>query len=410
MNVPSRILDYTIRVLKELISIPTVNPPGTGYEECSKYLVERLEELGFKVDLIEIPESYLDRYYPYSPQHKGYPRYIVYGRLASGKPALHFNGHYDVVPPGSGWSREPFNPILEGGRIFGRGATDMKGGIACILGAIKRVVEEGCEFKGCLEVAFVPDEEAGGVGTRYLVEELGCKPEYVVIGEPTTSKRIVVGHKGLIRGVVRVFGRQVHGSVPWLGDNAFLKAARLAMRFYEDYQKVLKSRKTKAPVRGEEYSHPTINLGGYAESTSKKDNIVPGEFIFSFDRRLIPEEDVDSTVEELKNEIYKHARDLDVKVDVEVKSAIPPSLTPLDSKIVKVAVEAVEKLYSTKPVLEITTGRNDAVYYVKTGKCQVINLGPGVEWTAHTPDEYTEVSELRDTIALYTYIIRKMLT
>lgn len=404
------IKDYTLKTLVDLVSIPTINPPGLNYKECSQYLAGKLEDLGLKVDVIEIPEEYVREYYPYTPQHRGHPRFIVYGRIGRGKPTLHFNGHYDVVPPGTGWSREPFKPLVENGRVYGRGATDMKGGIACILGAIKQVLEvEGKELSGLLEVAFVPDEEAGGLGTRYLVEELKCRPDYVIIGEPTTAKRVIVGHKGMIRGLIRVFGRQVHGSVPWLGENAFIKAAALTLKFIQLYQPILNSRKTHAPVSKEEYRYPTVNLGGYAESTSKKDNVVPGEFILSFDRRVIPEEELEDVIAEFKEKLYEAAEITSAKLSLEIKSAVPPSLTPLDSKIVRVAVEAVKELFSIEPTVEITTGRNDAVYYTGAGKSQVINLGPGVEWTAHTPNEYNEISELEGVIALYTRIMEKLI-
>ena len=199
-------------MIRDLIRIPTINPPGENYEECADYLADRLSEFGASVKVVEVPEDYLDEHYPYRPLHKGYPRYIVLGRVGRGE-VLHFNGHYDVVPPGSGWILNPFEPLVEGGRVYGRGSTDMKGGIASLLAALRWAVEEGVKPGVEVEVALVPDEEAGGVGTRYLVESGYVKAGHVVVCEPTTPSRMVVGHKGLVRGVVRVFGRQAHSSI-----------------------------------------------------------------------------------------------------------------------------------------------------------------------------------------------------
>ena len=409
MRIPEHILEYAVSTLKKLIATPTVNPPGEHYEECARLLEKELRSLGFETELVRIPEEYLDKYYPYAPAHHGNPRIIVLGRLGSGKPVLHFNGHYDVVPPGTGWSRDPFKPVEENGRLYGRGATDMKGGIAATLAAFKLLMEEGFKPRGVLEAAFVPDEEAGGVGTRYLVEKGGVKPDYVVIGEPTTSGCVTIGHKGLARGIVRVFGKQVHGSIPWLGENAFLKAASLALEFMRFYEPVLKSRRTSAPVKYPEGAHPTINLGGLAESTSKKDNVVPGEFVFSFDRRIIPEEDPEEVVKEMQSYLEKAARSVGARYEFRVLSLVPPSLTPVDSEIVAIARTCVREVLEMEPSVYMTFGRNDAVFYVRMAGSKAINYGPGVEGAAHTPDEYTTIDELAKVVGVYVCMIRRVL-
>ncbi|MET1128833.1 MAG: M20/M25/M40 family metallo-hydrolase, partial [Thermoproteota archaeon] len=276
--------------------------------------------------------------------------------------------------------------------------------------ALRVLVEEGFEPKGTLEVAFVPDEESGGVGTRYLVEKGLAKPDYVVIAEPTTTGSIVVGHKGLARGVVRVYGKQVHGSVPWMGENAFLKAAALALEFSRMYEPVLASRRTQAPVKYPEGAHPTINLGGFAESTSRKDNTVPGEFVFSFDRRIIPEEDPKAVAEELRRFFAEAAERVGVRHEVEIRSLVPPSLTPLDSELVSAARACVGEELGAQPEVYMTMGRNDAVYYVRMVGSHAINYGPGVEFTAHTANEYTTIEEISRSIRVYTCLVKRLLS
>lgn len=394
---------YAVEVLSEIIRIPTVNPPGFEYKRCAEALSKRLAEIGFEVDVIEIPDEYLDKYYPYSPQHRGYPRLLVYGRRGRGGKVLHFNGHYDVVPPGSGWTKDPFVPMIEGDRIYGRGSTDMKGGIAAVIAALKKIHDQGFGRNLTIEALFVPDEEVGGVGTRYYVEKIARAPDYVVVAEPSSSTRLVIGHKGLIRGVVSVYGKQAHGSAPWLGENAFLNASKLALRFMELYNPILASRATRAPVEEERAGHPTINLGGYAESLSRKDNTVPGEFVFSIDRRVIPEENLDQVISELGEILRRASEDVRVRHELRILSAVPPSLTPQDSLLVKVSDICIENVSKVKPRISISTGRNDSVYYRLKGS-EVITFGPGVEGIAHMPDEYNSIQEIGRSIDVYLCI------
>ncbi|MGC9010471.1 MAG: M20 family metallopeptidase [Sulfolobales archaeon] len=401
-------LNYAIDLLKELISIPSINPPGESYKEISVFLERRLREIGFETRLIEVPEEYMDKWYPYKPLHRGYPRYIVYGGFGGGRPIIQFNGHYDVVPPGTGWSRDPFKAYVEGDKIFGRGSTDMKGGIATVIAALKYVIEKELVSRGRVEVVFVPDEESGGVGTRYFVESGISAPDYVIIAEPTTFKRINIGHKGLVRGVVKVLGKQVHGSVPWKGRNAFLDAAKLALRFQEIYEKILRERSTAAPVDEEEAKHPTINLGGYAESTSKKDNIVPGEFLFSFDRRVIPEEDIELVSREIIDLFSKLSKELGIESSVEILSKVPASMTRGDSLLVKRLSKCINEIHGVEPLIRLSYGRDDTVYYRQAG-IDAVTYGPGVEGTAHMPDEYTSISDIERVLRTYICLLKDLL-
>ena len=212
----------------------------------------------------------------------------------------------------------------------------------------------------------------------------------------------------MVRGIVKVHGKQVHGSIPWFGENAFLKASKLAQKFMELYEPVLNGRRTKYPTRKPEEVHPSINLGGYAESTSRKDNTVPGKFIFSFDRRVIPEEDINLVVDELKK-YFEEAAGKDIRYEIEVLSAVEPSVTDPSSEIVSIASEVGEKVSGERPRLELSPGRNDAVFFTNIAGSQAINYGPGVEWTAHTPDEYTTLEELEKFISIYHGIIERVL-
>ncbi len=399
-------LDYTIELLRKLVAIPTVNPPGKNYREMALFLKDELENIGLDVELIEIPEEYLDKHYPYAPRHKGYPRYIVYARYGKGDPVLHFNCHYDVVPPGKGWKSDPFTLRIEDDKVIGRGTTDMKGGIAALLSAFKKSVEDNM-LKQSIEAVFVPDEESGGIGTKYLVEELGFKPKYVLIPEPTSSERLAIGHKGMIRGLIKVIGKQCHASRPWLGINAFEKACIIVSSALPEIRKELGKTKSKYPFIDEGAAYTTLSLGGYAISPVMKDNVVPGEFIFSFDLRVIPETDNKTAYSLIENIFKKHAETQKVKIIIEKLIDIPAAITPPNSPLLEYVKNIATQILQIEPIIFVNTGRYDLVYYRTKGSHAVV-YGPGVLGQAHAVNEYNKLSELKKFVKIYTAILENM--
>ncbi|MHA1632312.1 MAG: M20/M25/M40 family metallo-hydrolase, partial [Candidatus Freyarchaeota archaeon] len=161
-----------VELTKELVRFPTVNPPGEKYEECARFIRDKLEKVGFDAKIIDVPTEKLPEL---APHGANLPRPNVLGTLRGtrGNPTLHFNGHYDVVPPGKGWTvTEPFQPVIKEGKLYGRGSADMKAGIAAAIMAAKAVVESGIQLKGNLTISVTPDEETGGqAGLGFLVKE-----------------------------------------------------------------------------------------------------------------------------------------------------------------------------------------------------------------------------------------------
>ena len=395
-------IGYGIEVLKKLIEIPTVNPPGKNYDRIATLFENLLEELGLQVKIVEVPRSTVEKYYP---EHADHPRYIVLARLGEtrGKPILHFNGHYDIVPPGPGWSHDPFKPVLDSGKLYGRGASDMKGGIASIILALKTLVANPPE-NIALEASFTPDEETGGeTGVKYMLETGLVKPDYAVVAEPTTPNVVWIGNKGAVWLLVEVHGRQAHGSRPWAGDNAFEKMVELAHLMIHELKPRIEAKKSNYPYDEPEGAKATITLGGEVRGSTKV-NIVPGYYAFSIDRRVIPEE----TPEEAAKEIIEFIKDAEKKIPglkttIKTLAVFEPAVISPDTPLAKTMAEAVKIATGKEPRLTVCIGGLDTRYFQIRG-IQAVTHGPGDPKQAHNTDEYIEVENLAKTAKAYTIL------
>lgn len=398
-------IEWGLKILCDMISIPTINPYGENFDKFVKYIVGILKEIGMEIDVIEVPRDLVESI---CKDCAKYGRYIVVGRIGSGKPVIQFNGHYDVVPPGSGWNYDPFKPVIVEEKIFGRGAVDMKGGIAAILTAIKIFASIYKDFRGCVEIVFVPDEEIGGLsGTGYLVRYVS-KPDYVIIAEPSGSTNLWIGHKGLLWGYVEVFGKQTHGSTPWRGVNAFEYMIKIASRFLDVYRNMIEKRKSLYNYSDSEGAKPSIAIGGEVVGSTKI-NIVPGYYAFSFDRRIIPEENLEDVEKEIKEIIERITKDfLDVKTKISIVNKLKPALTKIDSLLVKNMEKAIEKITSFKPKPVICIGGLDLHYYTEQG-IDAIAYGPGPDEMAHSANEYVSINEIEITAKVYLELLKSML-
>ena len=199
----------------DLVRIPTVNPPGEAYDDCAHFIGDRLERCAFDVEYFPaegLPE--------HTPSH---PRINVVGTRhgRAPHPVVHLNGHFDVVPAGEGWTRDPFGGDVVDGRIYGRGSCDMKAGIAAALFAVEGIRRAGVELNGAVEISGTVDEESGGfAGVAWLAEHgrlSAVRTDYVIIPEPLYVDRICIGHRGVYWFEVLTRGRIAHGSMPFLG-------------------------------------------------------------------------------------------------------------------------------------------------------------------------------------------------
>ena len=187
--------DEVVALTRDLIRFPTVNPPGEGYAPCAEFLGRRLEGRGFEVSYHRAEGVVGDS--------ARYPRTNVVARFEGRGPGpcVHFNGHIDVVAPGRGWTVDPFAAEVVDGKVYGRGACDMKGGIAASVIALEALLEAGIDFPGAIEISGTVDEESGGfAGVAYLAEKgFFSRPrvDHVIIPEPLNVDRVCIGHRGV---------------------------------------------------------------------------------------------------------------------------------------------------------------------------------------------------------------------
>ena len=393
--------EWVTRLLLDMVSIPTISPSGERYEDFVHLLSERLASKGLEPIVHRVPQSIVDENCP--AEAKGNPRFIVMVRLGKGSSTLHFNGHYDVVPGGPGWSvTEPFKPLVRDGRLYGRGATDMKGGLASMVAALLALAEVEEDLGMRVEAAFVPDEEIGGrCGTGYLVGELGMRPDYVVIAEPSSINRIWIGHKGAVRAEIVVKGRTAHASTPWLGVNAFQHMVYVAKEFFEKLVPRVESRRSKYAFDMPGGERATMMLGGIVKGGGKI-NQVPGEASFTIDRRVIPEEKAEEAWREIAD-FVDGLRAKGYNVEARLLGMTDAVVTDPGNPLVKAMREAVKRVLGIEPMTTVCIGGLDLKYYISAGSTG-ISYGPGVPNTAHAPDENIVLEDVFTVARIYTLL------
>ena len=381
----------------ELIRIPTINPPGERYPDCAEAIGRRLKACGFDV-----------AYHPAEgrPEHTAsHPRVNVVGvrRGRSDRPLVHLNGHFDVVPAGDGWTIDPFAGIVKDGRIYGRGACDMKAGLACAVYAAEAIRRAGIELNGSIEVSGTVDEESGGfAGVAWLAERghiNASRTDFVIIPEPLYVDRICIGHRGVYWFEVTTRGRIAHGSMPFHGVNAVEHMAILIERMRRDLAPALARRTTEMPVVPAGARHATLNINGIAGGQPVggiQTPCVADVCRAVFDRRFLLEEGFDAARAEIVQLLDRlAASERDFRYELKDLMVVHPVRTPLDSPLIAVLDRSLKKVLGRSGGLVASPGTYDHKHVTRIGGVtHCVAYGPGVLDLAHQPDEWCAVDDV----------------
>ncbi|MEM2193398.1 MAG: M20 family metallopeptidase [Candidatus Methanomethylicia archaeon] len=401
-------IDEAIKLLKELIEIPTENPPGNNYLEMAYLLNNVLNKLGYKTEVVKVPQEVSDRL---APHGKGLPRVNVVGYLQEGVggPLIHLNGHFDVVPAGLHWSFNPFKGIIKDNKVYGRGASDMKSGIVTQIFSVEvlreAMKELGYKLNGTIVQSFTCDEETGGfAGVGYLVDKgyISKNTNFILITEPTDSRYIVVGHRGVIWLKVKVYGEKAHGAVAQLGVNA-IDRARLILNKFAELNLHLKSRVSEniLPIEASYATlTPTMINAGLAS------NIVPDICEIVFDRRLSMNEKVDIAMEEMKKIVEET---LIKDYDIEMLMSVEPVKVPLSTMLINTLSKSIELIVGENPRYYYLAATMDMKFFVRnTGINECVVYGPGIMSVAHMTNEYVPIENIITSIKVLSLTLSKL--
>jgi succinyl-diaminopimelate desuccinylase len=373
---------YALRRLEEMIAINSV----VGQEgELAEYLRGELEALGLRCEVEEV--------------EPGRPN--VYARLEGEGPgkSLNFNGHTDTVPVVEGWETDPFTPVVKDGRLYGLGACDMKGGIACTLDMMRAFVESEHPFKGELSFSGVIDEEAYGEGAKAMLKTDYGEVDAIILAEPypgDETKPIPLGITGKILYDVHVKGRAAHGFRPQLGINAIEEAGKILANL----------------DKLEFKEHPDFGTGSY--STLKIEGgyeiysvVVPARCHFEVNRLLVPGETVETAIEDLDRLIGT----LELESDVEVRTKPPKYeayVMEKDEEIIRVFDSVYKEVIGVEPLYEYAYGITDANIFAGEGSIPCLHLGPQ-RGGAHQKNEYVLLEWLPPVSKMYALIAARFL-
>jgi succinyl-diaminopimelate desuccinylase len=381
----------------DLIRIPTVNPPGDAYEDCARLIGDRLAACGFEIEYHAAEGR---------PEHtREHPRVNVIGlrRGRTLRPAVHLNGHVDVVPPGAGWRKDPFGGEVEDGRIYGRGACDMKAGIAAAVYAAEAIRRAGIELNGSVEISGTVDEESGGfAGVAWLSQRKRIsagRQDFVIIPEPLNVDRICVGHRGVYWFDVTTHGHIGHGSMPFLGVNAIEHMGVILERIRHELMPALAARTTAVPVVPDGARHATLNINGITGGQPVdgiQTSCVADLCRAVFDRRFLLEEGFDAAKAEIEALLERAAADTPrLKYELRDLMVVHPVRTPEGSPLVASLERSVAQVLGRAATQVASPGTYDHKHIDRiAGIPNCVAYGPGMLHLAHQPDEWCGVEDL----------------
>ena len=376
--------DAMVDFTRQLIAIPTENPPGTCYAQARQLILGQLKELGF-ADTHLIGECILSF-------------------VGTGKRTLYFSGHYDVVPA---QSAAQFEPRIKGENLIGRGSSDMKSGLAAMTFAAKALQGSGLTLNGRLGLVFVPDEEtAGARGSRYLVQQkvLGQNAIGMLTPEPTGGV-IWNANRGAITLKVTVKGKTAHVGRQHDGVNAFEQMLAVVQPVQELKREVEK-RVTDLRPGSEATRQSILMIGGRSEAGTNF-NAVPGEAWFTIDRRINPEENLQEEKQRLLS-VLERSRTQGIDLRTEILQEGESAAVTASSSLKTVLTRSVQEITRRQPQIEMCPGLLETRFYAAKG-IPAFAYGPGLLTVSHGPNEFVPIDRIFQCAGIYALTAAELL-
>ena len=364
-------------ILERLVRIPS----ETGQEEdVARAIAGVCEGAGLDVSMQEVAA--------------GRPNVLATWHGGRG-PHTILTGHMDTVPVGEGWTRDPHGATTHDGKLYGRGACDMKGGLAAMLGAIVALNSRNEKPAGSVTLAAVVGEEEDSAGTRALVKR-GIKADRAVLSEPTAME-LVVSNRGLLNYRIVVKGASVHASAPALGHNAISAAARIAIELESANDELAKQ---AHPLFGP----PSLTVGTIHGGT--RPYVVPDRCEIEVDRRLNPGETADQAVKQIEEAIERARKQLPwLEAEVVAGPDYLPFEIPADAPLVH-AMQRAMAAVGVPARISSWRAASDAGFLVHGAGIPCVLFGPGdIEQAAHRPDEWTDLEDLDAAQRVFEHLV-----
>ena len=338
----------------------------------------------------------------------------VIGRIGNDQgPKLLYDGHMDTVDCGdpSMWERDPFGGEIEGGVLYGRGSADMKSGLAAMIYGAKCLKDSGIPLKGSLYVVCVVQEEpCEGLAVRHLIEEGGLRPDWVVLGEPS-SLQISRGHRGRVEFEVKVRGRSAHGSAPESAENAIYRAGGIALEL---------ERISPSLSHDSFLGRGTLAVTEISSNAGSR-NVIPDLCTLIVDRRLTGGETPESALTEIKHVVTKLGFPVEIGITpyeavsytghvCSQRNIFPAWVTKEDHRLVQAMIRTVEKVLGFRPNVRKWAFSTDGCYTAGVAGIPTIGFGPASERYAHTVDELVELEKVFWAAQVYAQLGVDLLT
>lgn len=387
----SEMIEFT----RELVAIPTENPPGNEYSRCAETIAHRLKLLGLEPRVIETPTS--------KPNEQ--PGYCVLASCGEGSRVLHFHGHYDVVPRST---HGQFDPLIQGSNLFGRGSSDMKSGLAAMIYAAAALRRTG--VGGRVELVIVPDEETGGARGSEWLRHSGILGHAVpgdfsagMLTPEPTSGVVWNANRGAISLRITAHGKAAHVGLSHQGVNAFERMLVIA-RELEKLKAEVGARETAFQIHPAAARRSILLMGGECRGGSNF-NVVPDACSFTVDRRINPEEDL-ATEKRRLLEVLDRLRHDGIEHSVEIYQEGAPSGVSERHPLARILAQTSELVTGRPAPFEMCPGLLENRFYAERG-IAAFAYGPGLLSVSHGPNEFVPLQNIRDCAAIYALTARE---